>query len=1072
MSGVLTNETGVIHTGGVYGIVAGGVNEANIVDKYTNSDNISKFASSIPTMLSRLFLFSTPLKAINGTADGHNVNEGVYPKLVSELLDMIEFVFRYGDDQNFSFEKWDLSDNINYLKSENDNGKVDPAHKNLADALESAFSYPTLAVHQTIYLFKWYEKIIGGTSPITFVYTSANLKSFGLNELTGEGGSPLFDGTVRHLHTRSESFRKYMYRLQVDGKLNGALNKYVLDSRADYDKGLDEEITREPKEVRESYPGTKEISNLTSYTGLRVLDSHIEISEKNCDYLLAPTVDIYKHGNNDTKCPMVLTEDGLEGKKYVGRRWDAKIYKIPQLPEKDIYDRQLIGFKQIYPQLYISDFFEDKIIQVSYAINNDKFITCCDEEITFLLPLKKIFFEYFKVSDLDNMLKVTYQSEIRRLIIELQLPLVNNGIITLQKVYNRDDISDCRKNTETFDFAIFPFYRITDNPEDNCYQVMLGSTATTDIKFYEPTNNELKEITVEKTKRTDKTSHIKVDEVFSFIELEVNGVKALVIPKFKEVKVGEATNQYTFGVDFGTTNTYVSYTSETANADWRDVSNEHLFDFKYEKKNSQMVTFHKDSAGQFNAFADSLGREFVPESLDKFLIRTATYEKRNNTNNFKLKLFADSNIGFNYKKELTGEEGKKYVTEIKWDQHNAAASYRMKLYFKELLWMMKNHSILNDGKNKLRVVATCPLAMNTYLLSQFKDAWKNAIKEIKCNVDIKYQTESVSPYYIYKKAGYKFLNIDIGGGTSDILYVDKGSNAYNVLSVKFAANDLWGNGIEPDNFAHTDNGFIELFKKKTNDNLTEVKASSSQELINYLFSKDNTLSNLISASSEMKQLLIIHFSALIYYAGYAMCKAGVAIPNILSFSGMGSKYINLIADTDTLSKLVNKIFAYVKVKYDWETSEPQTQISFADQLKECTAKGAMLSLNERDLNPSVICYHCYEGERSKALKNSDIRNYSDKVLDEFKKFVMMFTDSDADFKNWFNNNLGFQFTANFFNDLTEAGIDSMAQAEDNESHRDAGLDLRESMFFWPLKDALYNLGKKIAETVKSGEQKI
>lgn len=1072
MSGVLTNETGVNYTGGVYGIVAGKVNEANIVDKYTNSDNISKFASSIPTMLSRLFLFSTPLKAINDTANGHNVNEGVYPTLVSELLDMIEFVFRYGDDSKFEFEKWVISDNISYLKSENNNGKVNPAHKNLADALESAFSYPTLARHQTIYLFKWDKKIIGGTSPITFVYTSANLKSFGLKELTGEGGSPLFDGTVRHLHTRSESFRKYMYRLQVDEKLNGALDKYVLASRADYDKVLNKEITDEPKEVRESYPGTKEIFNLTNGTGLRVLNSHIEISKDNCDYLLAPTVDIYKRGNDETKCPMVLTESGLNGKKYVGRRWDNDKDKIPSFPETDIYERQLIGFKQKYPQLYISDFFENKVIQVSYTINNDKFITCCDREITFLLPLKKIFFEYFKVSDLDKMLKVTYQSEIRRLIIELQLPLVNNGIITLQKVYNEDDISDCRRNTETFDFAIFPFYRITDNPEDNCYQVMLGSTVATDIKFYEPTNNELKEITVEKTERTDKTSHIKVDEVFSFIELKVNGVKALVIPKFKEVKVGEAKNQYTFGVDFGTTNTYVSYTSGNAGPDWEKVSNKHLFDFNYEKNNSQMVTFHKDSAGQFNAFADSLGREFVPESLDKFLIRTTTYEQRKNTDNFELKLFADSNIGFNYKKELTGDEGKRYVTEIKWNQNNAAAPYRMKLYFKELLWMMKNHSILNNGKNKLRVVATYPLAMNDYLLSQFKGAWENAIKEIKCNVDIKYQTESISPYYIYGKAGNKFLNIDIGGGTSDILYVDDKSNTYNVVSVKLAANDLWGNGIKLDNFKHTDNGFIELYKKKTNDNLTEVKASSSQELINYLFSKDDKLSAQIKASPEMKQLLIIHFSALIYYAGYAMCKAGVSSPNILSFSGMGSKYINLIADTNTLSKLVNKIFAYVKVKYDWETFEPQTKVSFADELKQCTAKGAMLSLNEIDLNPSEICYHCYKGERGITLKNSDIKDYSNKVLDEFNEFVMMFTDKVADFKNWFNQNLGFQFTANFFNDLTEAGKDSMEQVIKNESFKDGDLELRDSMFFWPLKDALYNLGKKIAETVKSGEQKI
>ena len=80
------------------------------------------------------------------------------------------------------------------------------------------------------------------------------------------------------------------------------------------------------------------------------------------------------------------------------------------------------------------------------------------------------------------------------------------------------------------------------------------------------------------------------------------------------------------------------------------------------------------------------------------------------------------------------------------------------------------------------------------------------------NVDIKDASESVVPYYSFVckdiKAG-DAINVDIGGGTSDILYVlpSKGIQYYS--SSLFAANDLWGDGIG--NIVNQkDNGFVQL----------------------------------------------------------------------------------------------------------------------------------------------------------------------------------------------------------------------------------------------------------------------
>ena len=140
-----------------------------------------------------------------------------------------------------------------------------------------------------------------------------------------------------------------------------------------------------------------------------------------------------------------------------------------------------------YPYLTTEDFLEDKIVEVSYNINSDKFITGCSKPTTYLLPLKKLFFQFFTIEDLKkkNMLSLTYDNDREKVVVRLTIPLVNDNSITLYKDYTENDKVDCYDGATSLDFAVFPFYRLQPDLASNVYNVMLGYTLpNVNLSFY------------------------------------------------------------------------------------------------------------------------------------------------------------------------------------------------------------------------------------------------------------------------------------------------------------------------------------------------------------------------------------------------------------------------------------------------------------------------------------------------------------------------------------------------------------------------------------------------------------
>lgn len=1128
VSNFFTNENPekATNPSGDYGIIPNAIEPTHINDGLTERGaGLGKLGSSMPSPLARLFLFSAALREVNDL-EGREPGEGhigkpndenkleptPYHDLVGEMLDMLEFVFKYGDDPDFHVQRWDLGIECEAL----DNSKV-AAHHQLASALRSAFEFGVLK-GQTIYLFKWKDDVIGGTSPISLVYTSANLRSVLKNmRFTGDAGNILFSDEALPLHKRDKAFREYLYRLRYtdlpgvgDGTPLSQLSRYVQDSAANYDPALNATVVSNPSD----YKGVRNLqsqgSNVkVSGVQLRVSDHTVVIDPTTSDYILKPTAKYYQHGESDTKVPMILTKHGDDGLIYAaGRKWNTNSDKIDKVLPKDIYDRHLPGFGQQvkYPYLTVSDFFEDKVIEVSYEVNKEKFFTGCEKQLSFLLPLKKIFFDYFNVSDLydedgnySKMLVVEYDEDRSKLTVKLNLPLVNGHSICLHKTYDTSECSeeklDCYDGARTFDFAVFPFYRLEPDTSHNVYNVMLGKTIDgVTMKFFEPTSTPKgtsTEVPVVGKHRTFKgknsqlaTDHIRVNGAFSYAELTISEgseVSALILPIFKKVNSNPAvaTQEFLFSIDFGTTNTHVSYVMSKQGMPF---GHNQVKSFNYAEDDTQMVMFNnKEGAREFGAFATALKRELVPSTFGetiKFPMRTATYQVSGTPNG--LEMFFSTNIGFNYGEDISRSSD--YKTNIKWDRFDGNANERMSTYFAQMLWMMKNKSVLNDGSDSFKLVVTYPISMRPNDLNNFKNAWNNAIREVQCVVDIRYRTESVAPYYSYLAGlayGEPYANMDIGGGTTDILYVNPFSGEANVFSAFFAANDLWNDGIDRVNRALKANGFVKYYNavqgKMLGDKRADFEAvlntaSSSADIISYLFANDNwsRLSNTLQRSPKMMQLPVIHFSALAFYMAYALHMAELDVPRNLSFTGMGSKYIKLLSSAESdISRLVNAIFHYAGKADVLDNSKLQNasvNVSFAPNPKEVTAMGALISLNyDKPINPSEDIYFGYEEEDpEKTMRYQNITaDVQDSVVRLFRKFTSMFQSEEVlDVLS----DLGYSVDEDVTGKLSQYAVQSLRQMKDSSSEGQKATDkLKEPMFFWPLKNSLYIIGKELSD---------
>jgi len=1098
--------------------------------------NVISLSTAIPSPFARIDMVKTAFKNISQTPNlkeyklgGNVLASREDEKLVSDSLDLSELIFNIDNISELRIITWDKNTSLNALKNRS------LKQKRFADTLELYLeqdkeSY-NFSLVRRIYLFEYKHKIIGGTSPVTLVFPSANDLSFAQMKLTTN--DTLFDDKYSPLYSRDSEFQKYIYLLFkaypiLTEKMSGfseylRKNLEILDS-------VNHKLYEEIHSLRiENF--ISDYSELD--TGLKgdVIDVIIGVNlkkRKKTDFISAASnsdfvISSSKYDGKSRPLPLVLQNNFNKALRYVNDLWDNNT-KVPYYDKETVLEkRSLPEIKIPYPYLTVSDFLEPKIIRLVYPINKDYFdgnlkIEFGNDSKGYLLPLKPLFFEFFDVEDLTGG---TVKFEIiqrtgEAVKVILQIPIKKQGeYITFERIYYPDPDEDIREENnkgeiieQQFGITLFPFIKIN-NPEiAPFYRVQLidrnisGKLKNTfyNLDFYSNNSNNAIEIKA-KAKRSQKTAsdaasqYYVLEKQFDFIQVRNDLANGIIIPLWKVYQAGN--EEYSFAIDFGTTNTHIEYRIGTSSPKPFDITSQDV----------QIATLFdpiktSESFGGTDAIdiRDLIEHEFLPHRLGKdadykFPHRTVLSESYTLNIDTETNTLADFNIPFVYGRKV--DKGKVH-SELKWAKKEKGNEKRIGAFFEKLIMLMRNKVLFGGGDlNRTELIWFYPSSMKRGRKSDLENEWNRLFEKYfhSQNKPVGI-TESLAPFFYFKGAGklpggssYRpVVSIDIGGGTSDIVVFQKNIPLF-LTSFKFAANTLFGdgysefgslkaNGIANKYYYHFKNLFEQnkLYDlSKVLDHLTSNKAA---DINTFFFSIENnprvndqglfSFNSALKNDENFKIIFLYFYSAIIYHIAQLMKYRKVDLPKHIIFSGTGSKILSIISsDNKLLAEFSRMIFESVYgIPYD---SDGLNITIEKDMPKEVTCKGGLmcnhadLTLNTNNIKEvfsgvagiESLCYsNLNEINKNQIAVSVEDFNKLFLSLDKKMKFIDDFNVSSKSFtifKSSFNKNI---------RDYLEEGIEYNKKLDDNSA---SDKEIEESLFFYPLVGIINNLTKELAD---------
>ncbi len=1081
-----------------------------------------KMGTSIPSLFARLYLFEGVFQALVGKSLNDLTMRNVNTSLISDCFDLLEFLYQHGNDKHLVIRHWNANNQITVLSQDGN-----PNHAKLAQVIKDELNVnPNF---QDIYLFYWkganaqtitpQEVLIGGTSPFTLVFTSPNWKrkmaEKGLSFRRLDGSNMFSDTDIRPLVHRDAKFKEMIYSMYMAfqpilAQQSFSFEQYLCTSwNSDVHSPCILAMGSAPSAFYAKYPNVRDENN-AAVVACQVPISYEKIAPTASGYEIRATTNRFATYQADgttinLNTPLVLNANGIPGATYVGQSvWNPSTCIINEAATRGtaLHNRVLPGGMGVrYPYLIWSDFLEDKILKVSYKLDQSKFVTAYNGDSQYILPLKKEFFNFFNISDINSVVStvggvqkklVEIKSEQDKVEVTLNIPIAHqNSTIELKREYRREDIV---AGTD-FMLAFFPFYKVVDKPTLNMYSIM--SCGDIHLNFYnQSTVSSL--LNCESSVRTasgsntllQQTRYYKLGASFDIVEVRCGNTSGLVIPMMQEIDTRNSSVNYSFAVDFGTSNTYIAY--KTNHAPIPDT-----FEISYEDAQAIFLSppdFNRATSLIQNVMGNFYDREFVPTQINKnapvsYPTRTVTCETANFENS-QANLFGNISIGYKLQNEFVVSGATvqwAYRTDLKWalEKNPSDVHYldRVKNYCMETLWLLKNKSLLNGGSDAFEVFLTFPETMKVPTRNLFiNQCWQWAKTQLQLNCTFRYGanvSESIAPYNMLapQVGGQSLLNIDIGGGTSDLLFVCKdpvGSivGAY-YSSTLFAADDLWGDGLNVGVPQEIRNVFYTYIKAQIDQNqasyppdvLSSLSAlvkltNSSTDAMGFLFKHDSVFSTstLITGEPKLYSIIFIHYAALMYHVSRLIKKLGIPIPEHLSFTGMGSRYINLISnDTNDVKMLSNMLLE----KYTGLKAPATFNVYMAQEAKEITAKGALLG---NTLLPNFqipankleeVVDYGFDTTSNLVYGDAAQVETRNSVIEEYNKFVDSL--SDRDFANFLFTKFGLFIPETLFDDLRTLAASSYTDVCAGISPQHYGLDVKETLFFWPLKIALSRL---------------
>lgn len=1111
-----------------------------IIDKIEDPDGATaeKEITSIPSPFARIDLVKTAFKEVVSMArnvpdydrlgreqlralveKGGQKKPTIYHKMVSDALDVGEIFFNFDRfSDKFDIIVWDKEKD---LDTENIFGKT---LRLFLDSDSQGKDTYNLGKMKRIYMLNYKGpdrlsnmNIVGATSPATMFFSSANDVSY-IAKHVAFGEDKPFDEFYNPLFRRDIEYQKYLFVFREEyGKGDFARDfPEVNDYLEIIYRCLDDNQKNQIEEAKQNGVGSYEKIKVGDSDSFEILGKPFHKKSKNIkwksDFEINSTV--YK----DDKNPLVLpVESGnqYESLTYTTDKFGNK-NKAKYFDETEWKKRRLPVVNDEYPYLTISDFLSYELVKMPYGLNSDKFYgggyvsssSDENEKDSYLLPLTDLFFKFFTVSDLMSDVAGKKMFEIKEVDggveVVLRIP-IQKGYVEYSRIYFPDLQVDKDENDgviieEKIGLGIMPFIRFPESVDKNYRVAFFDKVKDMDAKlfYYEGTS----EVESEHRVRADKDlngrgcSHESYMITKNFDRIKVSfgaegKIVGFIVPKFKKETVGNT--EFTFAVDFGTTNTHIEYcTDANGNAKPFDIA----------PTECQLIKMH-------NKYTDadirlSFEQDFIPETIGdnpkscSFPIRTVYAERIGVDYNQTTLPLCDGNIPFMYERERTQEC--KIRTELKWGGEESL----LRMHLETIFILMRNKVLLNNGNlSATKIIWFYPASMTRHSVGSFNTIWKNSYEKYfgpKSKENVISISESKAPYIHFIKrqgAADEVVTIDVGGGTTDV-FVAEGGQDKMLLSFRYASNAVFGDAY---NSNPSKNGFVcrylDEFKEilKTNsllelsETLKQIEQQQkSSDIIAFLFSlvgeKVKSIEALdflkkLTKDDSMKYVFIIFYGSILYFVANVMKAKGLKKPKTIAFSGNGAKTIRILSDEDEL------IGRYAKLIFDKIYGDNNGTIEFMMEKnpKVSTCKGGIELPERQDYDEIDNIKTIFVGNKfdanadDKHLAYNQINDEVKKqVLESVHKFFEILFELHNNNKDFFVNYLG--ANSDLLNEVKEfcTGEESKQTLEDSLSkglkHKfevDKVKDdtkLEETLFFYPLVRLLNDLAYKIATLKK------
>jgi hypothetical protein len=1111
--------------------------------------------TAIPSPFARIDLVKTAFKNISKSREGR-LQAYTTPagdvlasrsdeKLVSDCLDLAEILFNYDSlSKDIRIIPWDKDVEINGLKQ----GKEE--HRRLGETLELFLDQDSKAYNfekvRRLYIIQYRNTVIGCTSPVTLFFTSAGDLTEAQIRISNQDTA--FDGVYNPLYNRDPEFQKYLYLLfEANPELQRNLKEFAdylkmnLNILGQTNKALFDQIhALDPNAFHSNYLEltTGTAGSLVEVMGVGLKKRNPNIVEdtiRQSDFVIRATKAL------DGKPPLVLQNEFHRDWKYINERWDSRT-KVPYVAPEPAMDQRVLPDSQFkYPYLTVSDFLEPYLVRMIFPINRTKFFDGnliaehSDTSKGYLLPLKRRFFDYFSTDDLLqsgagkpelNMVQ-TIGNAVK---VSLKIPVQKtNEYITFERTYYEKNTAASSADEpnnkgaiveQQLGLTVFPFVRVNDSKINPYYRMQvidhniygpfknghynLAFFANSDSR--NPRNASLRPRSV---KNTDSeragTTYYVLEENYDFVEVSCNEVTGMVIPKWRIIQEGH--DQFTFAIDFGTTNTHIEYKKDSDAPKPLDIGPEDMqIATLFDPARSADVIL-RESAEQLQALIEL---EFLPETLGgqsiyKFPHRTVIAENNAVDHHGTTHTLADFNIPFYYEKSENRSRNDKLVSNLKWANRDIVNDKRLTHYLEKLIMMIRNKVLLNNGNlSRTRLVWFYPSSMKPARLSSLTDQWNVLFKKYFKESDNSFRlSESLAPYFYFQATGRipgshkPVVSIDIGGGTTDVVIVQN-NNPILISSFRFAANALFGDGYSSHGNAAA-NGliqkyskvFLELLSRKGHDDmenirkvfiadiLKEIIANNRSEEINaFLFSlaqnqklnDPNTYSysKKLFNDEDFKIVFLYFYVAIMYHLAEMFKAKALDLPEHIIFSGTGSKVLNIIERDPqkregNLATLTKRVFELVIGK---TYNQPGLTIQTDDKMpKELTCKGGLMAAPEqlnRNIDglkttwsgiPEMGFDRLSYSELNQARKESVIDH-----VQAFNKFFLELNDAIS-FEDYFEVSAAsrLRFAERINLDLHNYLENGLAFNRSMDGVTDDDKALEDSLFFYPILGAIPQL---------------